>query len=179
MDMGNRSTERISRSVFYLVLAVAAVVCGLFYMVEYDRPFESDPTFTAPMFTDVLIGFMLLLTTAAVGFTVWMVVRAMRLAGNEGKTVNNIPARALSWTVAAVTALLLGVTYLTGSDNRIVANGEEYTSVQWLKIADMFVYSGLTLIVLAVGAMIFGLTRYYRKGRTSAKAATSDKQNPS
>ena len=107
MGMGNRSTERISRSVFYLVLAVAAVVCGLFYMVEYDRPFESDPTFTAPMFTDVLIGFMLLLTTAAVGFTVWMVVRAMRLAGNEGKTVNNIPARALSWTVAAVTALLL------------------------------------------------------------------------
>ena len=60
MGMGNRSTERISRSVFYLVLAVAAVVCGLFYMVEYDRPFESDPTFTAPMFTDVLIGFMLL-----------------------------------------------------------------------------------------------------------------------
>ena len=173
MGMGNRSTERISRSVFYLVLAVAAVVCGLFYMVEYDRPFESDPTFTAPMFTDVLIGFMLLLTTAAVGFTVWMVVRAMRLAGNEGKTVNNIPARALSWTV------LRGVTYLTGSDNRIVANGEEYTSVQWLKIADMFVYSGLTLIVLATGAMIFGLTRYYRKGRTSAKAATSDKQNPS
>lgn len=179
MGMGNRSTERISRSVFYHVLVVAAVVCSLFYIVGYDRPFESDPTFTAPMFTDVLIGFMLLLTIAAVGITVWMVVRAMRLAGSEGKRVNNIPARALSWTVAAVTALLLGGTYLAGSGNGIVANGEEYTSVQWLKIADMFVYSGLTLIVLAAGAMIFGLTRYYRKGRPATKAETSDQQIPS
>ena len=54
-------TERISQRVLYLLIALTVMVFALFYFVAYDRPFADDPSFNAPLFTDLLLVFMLLL----------------------------------------------------------------------------------------------------------------------
>ena len=50
-----KSAEKISQQVFYIMIGLAVLVFGLFFLVGYDLPFEENPDFNAPLFTDVLI----------------------------------------------------------------------------------------------------------------------------
>ena len=52
----NKSAEKISQQVFYIMIGLAVLVFGLFFLVGYDLPFEENPDFNAPLFTDVLIN---------------------------------------------------------------------------------------------------------------------------
>lgn len=52
------STEKISQRVFYCLLGLAALVFALFFLVGYDMPFEENPDFNAPLFTNVLLFLM-------------------------------------------------------------------------------------------------------------------------
>ena len=54
----NKSAEQISQKVFRLMIGLAVLVFGLFYLIGYDLPFDENPDFNAPLFTDVLIFLM-------------------------------------------------------------------------------------------------------------------------
>jgi len=45
----------------------------------------------------------------------------------------------------------------------MIINGEVYDDKVWLRLSDMFVYTIIVMIVIAVLAVLFGFTRYYRK----------------
>ena len=64
-DIRNWTTERVSQRVLYVVIAFTVIVFGLFYTIGYDRPFDDDPSFNAPLFTDLLLAFMFVLTFKA------------------------------------------------------------------------------------------------------------------
>ena len=67
-------TERLSQRLLYILVGVSAVVFALFYLVGYDLPFDENPDFNAPLFTDVLIVLMvlvLLLALGMIGFSAW------------------------------------------------------------------------------------------------------------
>ena len=66
-------TERISQRVLYLLITLAAVVFVLFYGIGYDRPFADNPSFNAPLFTDLLLSLMLVLILLAGGLSIWAV----------------------------------------------------------------------------------------------------------
>ena len=55
----NKPAEQISQKVFRLMIGLAVLVFGLFYLIGYDLPFDENPDFNAPLFTDVLIFLML------------------------------------------------------------------------------------------------------------------------
>ena len=73
-DIAHWPTERISQRVLYLLIALTVLVFALFYFVAYDRPFADDPSFNAPLFTDLLLVFMLLLVVLSCGLSAWAVV---------------------------------------------------------------------------------------------------------
>lgn len=157
--------ERISQRVLYVIVALSAIVFLAFYLIGYDTPFTGNTAFNAPMLTDVLLGFMwglLAITTIA---SIVAVVRGIRRANRSERMTNGIPTRRITYTTYGITALILLLTFVFGSTQTMMVNGENFTDSFWLRITDMFVNSSLLLLVLAAGVVAFGATRYYRKGR--------------
>ncbi len=155
--------EKVSYYVLYGMITLTVLLFGAFFFIGYSHPFEDNPSFNAPMLTDVIIGFMLLLVITTLCVTVWTVVRSWK-CGNKGSGVNNgIPASRIAWGTIAGMLILLVLTWLFSSTNAISINGKMYADTFWLRTAGMFVGTSLILLLVALCVVIYGYTRYYRK----------------
>ena len=94
----------------------------------------------APLYVDLVIGAVYLLVAASVAVIGWSVVRQLR---RRGRGVSR-----LSLWVAAGVALLLLLTWLTGSSQPLRVGGRLYSDAGWLRLADMFIHSSFILIAL-------------------------------
>lgn len=162
-DFRHWTTETISTRVFYLLVALVAVLFVLFRLVGYDAPYLENPDFNAPVLTGVLVWFMILLTLAALALTVWGAVRGMRMNSSENRVVNNVPARRISVCVAVGTAAVLLLTFALSGTDALRVNGAEYADDFWLRVAGMFVGTSVIMVVAAAVAVVYGSTRYIRK----------------
>ncbi len=160
-----QAPDRLSSKVLGVLIAVAAVLFALFWLVGFDRLYDEDPNFTAPLFTDVLIVFMELLTAGAVCCGVWSMVRAVRTSGKSEACENNVPVKKIGRAVLWGTVLLLVLTFALGSSAPMSVNGVEYADAFWLKAADMLIVTSLVLMAVAVGAMLYGATKYIRRSK--------------
>ena len=66
MKTGSKPAEALSRLALYAVIGLAVVVYALFMLIGYDLPQATDPTFSAPLLTPLLIAFVELTVVAAV-----------------------------------------------------------------------------------------------------------------
>ena len=154
-----RPTEKISQTVLYVIIGISAVVFALFYLVGYNMQSVEDPSFNAPLLTDALLILMMLLLVIAA------VCIGLRKRDPSDKVVNGVPAAKISTITFGVTFVLLLVTFIFGSTDTMMINGHQFNDVVSLKLTDMFVMTSIVMIVLAVIAVIFGYTRYIRKGK--------------
>ncbi len=166
MKIAQWPAAKVSRCCFYLLIGVSAVVYVLFFLVGYATPYEADPSFSAPLFTPLLIAFVELLGVGAVGTAVWMAVRQHRASTHE-RVVNGVPQRRISVAVASGVAVLALVTLALGSSQPLAVHGTRYVSALSLRVADMFIATGSVLIVVAVAAVIYSGVhcRVHRKER--------------
>ena len=164
-DLRRMPAERISHTVLYALVAVAAVVFALFRFVGYDTPYYDNPELNAPLLTDLLVAFMILLTAAAVVTALWAAWRGFGKNRYAGRVVNGIHTTRLAAVVAASTALLLAATFALAPTHSIVVNGDAYADTFWLRTAGMFIDTSLLMIAAAVGAVLFGSTRSLGKDR--------------
>ena len=162
-DLRRLTTEQISSRVFYVLVGVAALLFALFRFVGYDMPYLENPDYNAPLFTGVVIWFMLLLTLATLVLAVWSMVRAARRDSSESRVVNNVPARRIAVSVAVGTAVVLLLTFALSSAEPLRVNGAAYADGLWLRVAGMFVGTSAVMILAAVAAVVYGSTRYIRK----------------
>ena len=164
-DIKNWSSEKISQRVFYLLVGVSVIVFALFFLVGYDMPFEENPDFNAPLFTNLLLGLMTLLLIAAFGLAIVSLVNGYKKT-IRGKTgTNGIPENKIFCFTWLGTLALLVLTFFLGSSAPLFVNGEKFKDWTWLKASDMFVYTSIVMLVLAIASVIFGATRYIRKKR--------------
>lgn len=150
MKLKQLSAYGISRLVLYVVLGVAAVVYGLFLLVGYSMPSDVNPSFTAPLLTPLLIGFVELMVVVAIAIAVWMGLARVRSI--KSRKAGSITSVRIMLGVALGTIVLLLLSFALGSTAPIMANGTTYTDGLWLRVADMFIYSGAVLIVVATVA---------------------------
>lgn len=155
--------KKLPSRVLYVLVGLTVVVFALFWLIGYDRPFDEDGNFNAPLFTDVLLVFMLLLTAGACVVAAWSAIRSNKTSGGGERVVNNIPVRKIGRCVTGGTALTLILTFLLGSSTPMRINGASYADTFWLKVSDMFVATSLLMIVAAVAAVVYGATKYIRK----------------
>ncbi len=155
--------EKLSSRVLYAIIALVCLLFGLFWLVGYNRPYEDDPNFSAPLFTDVVIVFMELLVFATACCAVWALVRGLKIRGKGEKMENNVPIKRIGYSVTMGTVVLLVMTFVLGSSDPMSINGVPYNQVFWLKAADMLITTSLVLMVVAIAAMIFGATKYVRR----------------
>lgn len=118
------------------------------------------------MLADILIIIDLLLLLVAVGVTI--VTKIISLRRNRTPLiVNGIKAKAITWGVTASTIVVLLLTYLVLPANTFLVNGKDYDNTFWLKVSNMFVTTSLILLVVAIGAILFGLSKSQRGERNS------------
>ena len=156
-------TERLSSRVLYILAGTACVVFLLFWLVGFNLPFDDDPNFTAPLFTNLLLALIYVLTLLAVGMAVWSVWRTLKVRGKSESVDNNIPARKVSCAVVFTTLGSMLLFFIIGSSQPMTINGVSYTDGFWLKMSDMFVCTSLFMIAAGVGVVIYGATKYNRK----------------
>ena len=155
-------TERLSQRLLYILVGVSAVVFALFYLVGYDLPFDENPDFNAPLFTDVLIFLMWLFLIGGIGLAVYSMVKDYRSSKSEA-VVNGVPVRRIFRITWLTLLAVLILTFLLGGSDPMLINGENYADWLWLKLSDMFVITSLLMLLAGIGAVCFGATRYIRK----------------
>ena len=158
----NKSAEQISQKFFRLMIGLAVLVFGLFYLIGYDLPFDENPDFNAPLFTDVLIFLMWLFLIGGVGLAVYSMVKDYRSSKSEA-VVNGVPVRRIFRITWLTLLAVLILTFLLGGSDPMLINGENYADWLWLKLSDMFVITSLLMLLAGIGAVCFGATRYIRK----------------
>ena len=161
-EFRKKSAEQVSQRIFYILIALAVLVFGLFFLVGYDMPFEENPDFTAPLFTDVLIGLMWLFLVGGIGLAIYSMWKDYRGSRSEAM-VNGVPVRRIFRITWIGLLALLVLTFALGSSAPMLINGENYADWLWLKLSDMFVITSLLMLLAGMGAVIFGATRYIRK----------------
>lgn len=161
-EFRKKSAEQVSQRIFYILIALAVLVFGLFFLVGYDMPFEENPDFNAPLFTDVLIGLMWLFLVGGVGLAIYSMWKDYRGSRSEA-VVNGVPVRRIFRITWIGLLALLVLTFALGSSDPMLINGENYADWLWLKLSDMFVITSLLMLLAGMGAVIFGATRYIRK----------------
>lgn len=145
------------------LVAVSAVVFIAFWTVGYDMPYEEDADFNAPLLTDMLIGYIYLLLAIAMGVTVYSIVHGIRTSGRQGSTENGVPAGRITLATWVATAVLLILTFALGATDPIKVNGKDFCESIWLRLSDMFIISSGVMILIAIAAMVFGMSGYSRR----------------
>jgi len=163
------STEKLSQSIFYVLVGFAVITFFLFFFVGYDMPFEENPDFNAPFFTNLLLVAMWIFFLLALCLAIYSFVRAGKRKSKGEMKMNGIPAGNIVWITWGGTLALLVLTFVLGSSGMILINGQAFTDWLWLKLSDMFIWSSATLLLCAIGAVLFGATRYIRKDRKRFK----------
>lgn len=155
--------KKLPSRLLYVLSGIIVLVFALFWLVGFDRPYEDDGNFNAPLFTDALLVLMLLLTAGAIGVAAWSAIRSGKVSGCGERVVNNIPVRKVGMVVAVGTAVMLLFTFLLASSSPMKINGLYYTDAFWLKASGMFVSTSLAMILVAVATVVYGATKYIRK----------------
>src|SRR5574344_108945 len=149
-EISSWSTSVLSRRILLCIIGVIAVVFALFFLVGFDRPFEDDANYRAPLFTDLLLWFIYLMVLVALALTVWSLVLQTKKRKREQQMVNGIHAGKINrYTFLSVFGLLV-VTFLFGSSEPIIINGHQFDSFFWLKATDMFIYTSFIMVFVAI-----------------------------
>lgn len=156
-------TDKVSGRVLLVLLAGAAAVFALFWLVGFNLPCLDDASFNAPLFTDLLLAFTYLMLAGAVAVAVVSGVRSLRRRDAGSGTVNGVPARRIARGVAGLLAASLALTFALGSAEPVRVNGADFAETFWLKATDMFVNTILILMAVALGAVLYGVSGLNRR----------------
>ncbi len=160
-DVRKWSSERISHVVLYSLTALIALVFLLFYFVGYDMPAMWDERYISPLLTDLVMGLMLLLlvgTLVVACLSKWHSVHT----NHTPAVVNGIHGKRITLGVTVGTIALMTVLFALPSSS-IYVNGELFEEKLWLRAANMFVVASVLLIIIGIGAILFGIIRNRRK----------------
>lgn len=158
MNIKNIKTGQISTRILYVLVGITVVVFALFYLIGYNMPYMFDPTYNAPLFTDVVLWLLYIMMFLSVSVAVCAVVRGYRRRSRES-VVNGIPVARIAWGTLALLVASLVLTFLIGSSSPVTVNGKTFADVFWLKATDMFIYTILLLLVVAAGAVGYSAMR--------------------
>ena len=160
-DVRKWSSERISHVVLYSLTALIALVFLLFYFVGYETPAMWDERYISPLLTDLVMGLMLILlvgTFVVACLSKWHSVHA----NHTPAVVNGIHGKRITLGVTLGTIALMVVLFALPSSS-IYVNGELFEEKLWLRAANMFVVASVLLIIIGIGAILFGVIINRRK----------------
>ena len=83
-------TERLSTRVLYVLVGIIGVVFILFWLVGFSLPFDDAPNFTAPLFTNLLLALMYILSYTIVFTTIASLLLFFLVGSSQPMRINGI-----------------------------------------------------------------------------------------
>lgn len=152
--------KKVSKFVLWTILGITTIIALLFYFggevpeaqrIVYDLP--------QPLFTDVIIWWVIILFIAAILVIVtFTVYKYLKNYDDEMPRQRMVQFSSIGGLI-----LLLLITWVIGDGSTLKIPGYTGTdnSAFWLKIADMWLYSICILILIATGLIAtFGIRSY-------------------
>lgn len=155
--------DKLSGRLLVVMIVLSAVIFGVFWFIGYDTPFVDDASFNAPLFTDVLLVYMYLLLAVAIVACGVSVAHGLKRRDASEAVTNGVPASRIARGSVALLVCSLLLTFVFGSSEPLKVNGVDFIDTFWLKATDMFIYTSVILIVVALGAVAYGLSGYNRR----------------
>lgn len=159
-------SSKISSYIFYILMAVTAVVLVMFYCVGYDNmsSVTGGAYVTDPEYTDLLMYWMYVLM--AVGIVLVVVFGCTQFVAN----IKTDPKGAVK-SVGAVVAMvaLFVAAYAVSSDAPILINNTAFEDKNILVLADVCIYVQYVLLTVCLAAAILSLLGVF-KGFNKIKA---------
>ena len=118
--------------------------------------------FNAPRLTSFVLILAYVMTIGAFVLSAVSIIMALRRRDKESAVVNNIPATRIAFAVTGGVAALLLLTFLIGSAAPMNINGTQYAQTLWLKTADMFIYTAVAMIAVAVALVVIFMVKSRR-----------------
>ena len=143
-----------------VLIGIIAVTFCAFFLIGYDNPYEENPAFNAPRLTNVIIILSYLLIIGTLALTVFSLVMAYRNRNKSAAVVNNVPAARIAYIISGGVVALFILTFLFGSLAPMVINGEQFTQTLWLKTADMFIFTAIAMLVVAIAAVAYSSIKH-------------------
>ncbi|NPD93186.1 hypothetical protein [Xylanibacter muris] len=152
----------VSRVIFVALAVLSALVFGSFIFIGYGS-YDADTGLVAPMLTDVLLWFIYILVFIAVAVSVCAAVRSVCLYRSSAKVSGGVPSGKIVCGVAALLCVSFPVTFVLGSSDTLMVNGTEFTDAFLLRLSDMFIYTSMIFLTVAVAAVIYGMSGHSRR----------------
>ena len=108
---------------------------------------------------DVMLWLMYLAIGVALLATAYSVWHGLRFRRKGDDVVNGVPAGKIGWMVAIGFVLCMVITFALASTKPIMTNGQLLTDTFWLRVADMFIY---TSIILIIGCFVSAIVSRFR-----------------
>ena len=153
--------SKIASIVYYVLLALSAVVFVLFFCVGFGNQ-ESLPSgfYKSPQFTDLLMWWMYILVAIC---GVCTVVGAVTAKGgkvdSQMPTWGDVLAKVGLWLFVPV----LVITWFLGSKAPIMTGTGLYEDAFWLQATDAIIYTVYVLLVVTAVALIASLSGMFKK----------------
>ena len=153
--------SKIASIVYYVLLALSAVVLVLFFCVGFgNQESYSSGIYKSPQFTDLLMWWMYILVAICAVCTV-----AGAVTAKGGKVDSNMPAwgeilaKAGLWLFVPV----LAITWFMGSKAPVATGTGLYEDAFWLQATDAIIYTIYVLLGVTAVALIAGLSGIFKK----------------
>lgn len=102
---------------------------------------------------DILIILIYITLGAAITLTFWSIVRKVMTIGKVSGKRHGIPVTMINIVVNTLAIAILAVSYLIGDTETMIVNNSEYSDKVWLSVTDMFVTTGLLLLLIGIVAV--------------------------
>jgi hypothetical protein len=148
--------QKISDMVLYAIMAVSAVVLVVFFAWGYDTPYEENPDFNAPLFSDGLIILQMVLVVLAAIATVVGAVNSLTVGrgkaeANDKVNIAEKVAGPIAWGTCFV-SLVVGVIYgFMFKDEQMIINNEAWQNPTESIESDICIWS---IGILTLGTIL-------------------------
>lgn len=112
---------------------------------------------------EILLILIYITIAAALAATAWAVFRTFRIIGKTSGRTHGIPVRIINCVVVLCTIIVMALSFIIGSTEPLHINTLVYSDTFWLRMSNMFVFTGVTAIIAGACAMAYSYYIMLRK----------------
>lgn len=148
--------DKLSKYLLWVLMGISVVVVALFFIVGFDTPYEEDPNLNAPVFTDALLVWTIILTVAG---GVCMLASFIYYVCENGVNSSYI----YTWGLPVLTIVIGVILGISNKDDHMLINGQDWNNPVDIIITDASMVSIAVLTVCAIIAIIFSVIMNTKK----------------
>lgn len=149
--------QKYSDYVLWAIMAVSAVVLVIFFAWGYDTPYEENPDFIAPLFSDGLIILQAALIVICAIAMVAGAINSLTVGGKKNSEVSTIADKVsnpLAWGTCLV-SIVVGVIYgIINQNEPMIINNQSWQNPTESIMSDICIWS---IGILILGTIIAGV----------------------